>query len=219
MFIDRLRRQETLMKVNGKIITVLVLSLVGTLFSIENSSVQKTVQHCKISDSVKLNVVYIPQNDDKSCATTCVAMVISYYEKLKCKPLDKEIVWKISGTDERAVSKDGNDMKGLTRIADHYGYKSEYCEHMQIDDLEHLLAKGIPVILNIKASQRGLATHAVLVIGYDKNKKIFYINDPVDRKKKILKYSDLESRWMAHLSSPYGMSYQSGFVVYPKNHK
>ena len=52
------------------------------------------------SNNAKLDVVYIPQNDKKSCATTSCAMAISYFEKLKNKPLDKETVWEISGTDE-----------------------------------------------------------------------------------------------------------------------
>lgn len=172
-----------------------------------------------IPNRVKLNVVYIPQNDKKSCATTSIAMAISYYENLNDKPLDQETVWKISGTDENTVYKYGNDMKGLKNIADHYGYKSEYAEHMKITDIQHLLSKGILVMLNIKFKMKDSATHAVLVIGYDKNKKIFYINDPANRQIKVLEYSDLETRWSAYLSSPRGQSHRSGFIVYPKNHE
>ena len=82
---------------------------------------------CKAVDTpirVKWDVVYIPQNDMKSCATTSVAMAISYYERLNDHPLDKETVWNISGTDENTVYKYGNDMEGLKRIADYYGYKT-----------------------------------------------------------------------------------------------
>ena len=96
-------------------------------------------------NGVKLHVPYIPQNDTKSCATTSVAMAISFYEQLQDVPLDKELVWKISGIDEAIISRAGNDMKGLEAV------------------------------------------------------------------------SDLESRWAAHLSSPWGMSHRSGFIVFPKN--
>lgn len=169
-----------------------------------------------VPNRVKLNVVYIPQNDAKSCATTSIAMAISYYENLNETPLDKETVWQISGTDEHTVYKYGNDMEGLKRIADYYGYKSEYVEHMKITDIENLISKGIPVMLNIGDE---VGTHALLVIGYDKNKMILYVNDPAYRHNKVIEYSDLETSWSAHLSSPKGKSQRSGFIVYPKNHE
>jgi len=78
------------------------------------------------------------KNDDYSCATTSLAMAITYLENLD-KPLDKEFVWKISGTDQKDVHKYGNDMEGLKRIANHFGYKSEFLEYMNISDIEHLL--------------------------------------------------------------------------------
>lgn len=184
------------------------------LFKKATSIVKKNLNSSmNILDSVKLNVVYIPQNDAKSCATS-VAMAISHYEDLNDKPLDKETVWNISGTDENAVYELGNDMEGLKRIADYYGYESEYVEHMEIADIESFLSKGILVVLNIKGWTAPV--HAILVIGYDRNKKIFYINDPADKQNKIFKYSDLKTRWSAHLSFPKGNSHQSAFVVYPQ---
>jgi len=184
-------------------------SIIGINMSKENS--------VNTLDRVELNVIYIPQNDNKSCATTSVAMAISYYEKLNNKPLDTETVWEISGTDENTVYKYGNDMGGLERIASYYGYKSEYAEYMTINDLESLLSKGILVVLNIKVNKNESATHALLVTGYDKNDSIFYINDPANGLNKVFEYSDLKSRWSAFLSSPRGMSYRSGFIIYPKN--
>lgn len=167
-------------------------------------------------NEVKLDLLYIPQKPN-TCAATCVAMAISYYEQLKENPLHEETIWKLSGTDKATVARAGNDMEGLNRIAIHYGYKSEYIEHMEFSDVERFLAHGIPVMLNVKSKQSS-ATHAILVIGYDKQKEIFYINDPAQSQYKIVKYSDLESQWSAHLSSPWKTSYRSGFVVYPKNH-
>jgi uncharacterized protein YvpB len=169
-------------------------------------------------NEVRLDVVYIAQNDKNSCATTSVAMVISYYERLKDDPLNKDTVWNISGSDESMIKRYGNDMDGLKRIADHYGYKSKYLEYMELSDVEQFLSKGTPVTLNILFNKQASATHAILVIGYNKNRRIFYINDPSNEQNKILEYSDLESRWSAHLTSPRGMSYRSGFIVYPKNY-
>jgi uncharacterized protein YvpB len=201
-----------------KIMSVIFMSaLTSSFLQSRESSSCEGVQKIKVPSNVKLNVVYIPQNDMKSCATTSVAMVISYYEHLQ-EPLDKEVVWHISGTDEAVISQYGNDMEGLQRISTHYGYQSQYMEHMEISDIKKFLADGVPLVLNITVSKQSSATHAVLVIGYDDYKKLFYINDPANIKTRALTYSDLEDRWSAYLSSPRGMSYRSVFVIYPKKH-
>ena len=166
---------------------------------------------------VKLDIPYIAQNDNYSCATTSLAMAISYYEKLNDKPLDKEFVWKLSNTDEKDVCKYGNDMEGLKNIANYYGYRSEYKEKMEIADVEELLSQGALVILNFQVDNKSSATHAQLVTGYNKNKKIFYINDPANIQNQVLEYSDLQTRWNANLSSPRGQSHRSCFIIYPKN--
>ena len=85
-----------------------------------------------IEPSQTKDVIYIPQNDRKSCATTSLAMAITYYEKRNDHPLDKEAVWRISETDEKAVYQYGNDMDGLKKIANHFGYQSEFVEQMTI---------------------------------------------------------------------------------------
>jgi uncharacterized protein YvpB len=171
----------------------------------------------RAASEVRLDVAYIPQNDTKSCATTSVAMIVSYYEHLDM-PLDKEAVWAISGTDEAVVGQYGNDMEGLQRIATHYEYKSEYIENMEIQDVEHFLSSGMPVMLNITLDKQTTTTHAILVVGFNKSKNIFYINDPANAQNKILEYSDLTTKWFAYLSFPRKRSYRSGFVVYPKNY-
>jgi hypothetical protein len=175
--------------------------------------------HCPVEqlpNQIKINVVYIPQNDHKSCATTSVAMAISHYEGLDNQPLDKEIIWKMSGTDEDTAINYGNDMAGLERIAKHYGYKSEYADNLTFYDLEFLLSKGILVVVNIKEKKPGSAFHAVLLTGYDRVKKSFYIEDPANASNQEMSYGDLAFRWIAYLSYPRGMSYRSGFIIYPK---
>lgn len=177
-----------------------------------------------IPDKVKFDVVHINQNDKKSCATTSVAMAISYYENLNDNPLNKETVWKISGSNEYITCTYGADMNGLKRITDYYGYKGKFAENMNITDIENLLSQGILIMLNIREIKNdffdrplNFPSHAVLVVGYDKNKKILYINDPANKQNKVLSYYDLENRWSAHLSSPkYMLFHNSGFIIYPK---
>jgi len=83
---------------------------------------------------------HIFQNDHKSCATTSVAIAVSYFLGLTDAPLDKDIVWKISVTKEETIVKSGNDMNGLQKITDFYGLKGEYKNNISIIDLKYLLA-------------------------------------------------------------------------------
>lgn len=162
---------------------------------------------------VRHAVVNIAQNDDYSCATTSTAMAISYFDKLTT-PINKDTAFKISGSSIDTIHNAGNDMGGLKNIANYYGYKSEYVANMSLDMLENLLAANALIVLNIKAGDTGSATHAVLATGYNKNLRKIYVNDPLLRIAEF-DYTYLESRWSADLSNPSGMSYKSGFVIYP----
>ncbi len=164
-------------------------------------------------ESVKHDVLHISQNDGYSCATTSTAMAISYYEKLPF-PISKNTAWDISGTRIDAVTRYGNDMNGLKKIADHYRYKSEYANNLSIETLEYLLSKNVLVVLNIKAKDQGPGSHAVLATGYSKPDSKIYISDP-DGRIKEFDYKHLERRWSASLSDPPGMSFRSGFIIYP----
>ena len=199
------------------LINVLIISCNVSASTIKGIEIPSPV-YVKTPNYIKTNVVHISQNDHNSCATTAAAMIVSHYEGLDKKPLDKEAAWNISGTKEKAVLTYGNDMDGLKRIATHYGYKSEYVEQLTVYDLEYLLSQGIFIIINVKAKKTGLATHALLVTGYNKRKKRFFINNPANKNNNNLNYSDLNACWAANLSTPRGMSYRSGFIIYPKTY-
>lgn len=163
---------------------------------------------------VKLDVIHILQRDDYSCAPTSVAMAISYFEKTT---LDKNEVWKISQSSISKVQTYGNDMEGLTRIAKHYGYESQFLEGLSIDDLEELLSKGIPVVINLLRPNGKNIAHAVLVVGFDRKKQTLFINDPARSVVgKSITYKKLNELWSAHLSRPNRWAFRSGFIVYPK---
>ncbi len=99
-------------------------------------------------------------------------------ERAQCYKVkgNKNKVWKISDSSISDVKDYGNDMNGLKKVADQYGYVSKFREKMSINDIEKYLSNGIPVIINILQPQKTCATHAVLVVGYDRNKKILFIN-------------------------------------------
>lgn len=160
----------------------------------------------------RLAVPYIEQRDDYSCATTSAAMVISYYEH---QMLDKDKVWLISGSNVQDVKNYGNDMDGLKKVADHYGYKSEFKENLSLTDLGKYISEDTPVIINLLQEVGLPYTHSVLVIGCNSKDKIFYLHDPAytvvgER----ISYQALSKRWSSHLSKPRKLAVQSGFLVY-----
>ncbi|MGA3288162.1 MAG: C39 family peptidase [Bacteroidota bacterium] len=183
----------------------------------KNTTTVPDLKESELPDHVYINVVQIPQNDNYSCATTSVAMAISHFEGLDSTPLDQDSIWVLSGADSTMIRTQGNDMNALERITKHYGYQSKYTENLTDYDLELFLSKGILVVINFRPNVSGNNTHAVLVIGYDRSLKTFYVNDPAKKTPGTLfSYSDLEQRWTAWLSSPRVLSNHSGFIIYPK---
>lgn len=170
------------------------------------------------SNDFKLDVPQIYQLDDYSCATTSAAMVISYFSN---KTLDKDKVWDISGLNISNIKNYGNDMNGLKKVADFYGYESIFKESMSISDLEHLIYSGIPVIINILQKKNLQLTHAVVLVGYDKKRGVFFVNDPAEFIiGKEINYNKLNDLWTASVkginATNYNISYKSGFIIYPK---
>ena len=139
-------------------------------------------------------------------------MAISFYQG---EEVDPHQAWALSGSNAEGVAKEGNDMKGLERLASHYGFSSEYAENLSVEKLEYLLSKHVLVVLNIKAHNTGSATHAILATGYDRIRGVIFVSDPANVLTEMT-FNELNSRWSAHLSPPYGMSYRSGFILYPK---
>jgi hypothetical protein len=193
-----------------------------TLISCAGTSTVKGIavpglNEIELPDHITINVVQIPQHNNYSCATTSVAMAISHFEGLDLTPLDQDAVFALSGADINTLRNIGNDMRALARITNHYGYQSEYASNMTFHDLEFLLSKGILVVINIKRNVLDSYSHAVLLTGYDRVQKVFYFNDPATRNPgSKLSYSDLDRQWFAQLSSPSGLSINSGFIIYPK---
>ena len=191
----------------------LMLLIVGLLCGCNSSLKHITLPEKYIEtlpETVKLDVPHIPQNDRYSCATTSLAMVMSYYDK---KRYEKSDVWDASGSLVSAVTKNGNDMAGLKRAAEHFGFtRYEFATGLSIDSVKYLVSKHIPVIINIKNFHRN-SYHAVVITGYDKEG--FFIADPANYTYSKT-YAAVNAHWQAKLSSPRGEVYKSGFIVYPK---
>ncbi len=169
---------------------------------------QKDIDAIPAYHAIKLT--RIPQNDDYSCATTSLAMIISYYQNL-AEPLDKEYIWNLSGTDISRVRKYGNDISGLNAVAKKYQYAYSFEQNMTYDKLRYYISKNMPVIVFINFDERH--THATLLTGYDKGKKIYFMTDP-SSDETIMRESFLDNHWTAWLSNPRTDSFRAGYVLY-----
>lgn len=163
-----------------------------------------------IPNECKIDLLRIPQNDDYSCATTSLDMIISYYAKT-AKPIDKDYIWGLSQTNKDQVRKYGNDITGLDRIADHYKYKHIFRQGMSFDELRYYISINTPVIVFIHFDKEH--THATLINGYDVQKRIFYVLDP-SVEETIMPESFLEEHWSALLSNPKTESYRAGYILF-----
>ena len=164
-----------------------------------------------LPESSKIDIPHILQRDRYSCATTSLAMVISYYDKTNYSKID---FWEASKSRINDVRSYGNDMAGLKRAAEHYGYtKYDLMMVFNKEKIKFLISEGIPVIVNIRNFFKN-SYHAVVVNGYDKDG--FFITDPASSYEYKKSYEKFNAHWYANLSSPKGKHKKTAFIVYPK---
>ncbi len=168
----------------------------------------------KIPEEVNYPVKIIPQNDNYSCGTTSVAMAISYFENPTINTINKDYVWKISGSSIDIARKKGFELKGFENIVTEYNYKYDFYENITFDELEYLLANNALVVIFIRMDKQSI--HAVLVKGYNRKEQIFYVNDPSEYIQ-TLTYEFLNTNWNAEFADLHKRTNRSGFVIYPKS--
>lgn len=192
---------------------VLTVTLVTCCSCSKNARFLAEVNPSNVPKVVVHDVVRIPQNDNYSCATTSLAMAITFYEGRKGNPIDKDTAWAISGSDIQTIRTQGNDMYGLERLANHYGYFGEFMSNLTIPQLKYILARDVLAVLNIRVS--ATMSHAILATGYNRDDEILYVADPASVRS-VMKYSEVGNRWSATLSAPRGLASRSAFLIFPK---
>ncbi len=164
-----------------------------------------------IPDKVMLDIKSQYQTNNYTCATESLRMAIKYATNNEVI-LSEEEVWHLTGTKIEAAQKFGNDMKGLGRVCKKYSVKYKFLNKMNIDVIQYYLAHQNPVILNIRPDPNQNYTHALLAVGYDKNARTIYVNDPANVVSQY-SYDELNKRWDAWLYRPNIHSEQSGFII------
>lgn len=127
--------------------------------------------------SIILDIPYFSQrnnqyNPDGSCSTTCIAMVLKYYDVQRRwgghTQFEDEIYQYF--LDNRLTIGSPNDM---VKCIENYGVTDNYNSYGTIESVKEHLAKGNPVITHGYFTNVG---HLVTLIGY--NEKGFFVNDP-----------------------------------------
>ena len=197
----------------GNIARVVNGLLIITFFLFASGCTSKTARipdNDNIPEKAHLDVPLVQQRDNYSCATTSLAMVMSFYDK---KIYDPKEVWKASGSSSNDVLRFGNDMFGLKKAAKAYGFTEfEFRNNISTDEIRRYIAHGVPVVVNIR-DFFGNTSHAVVVIGYDKDD--LYIRDPSKSFIYRKKYQYFKDNWWANLTYPKGRYKQSAFILFP----
>jgi len=194
----------------------LILLLVVWQISELNSISFRNINRDNIPEKSFNDVVLITPNDTYSCATTSLAMIISEYLGMHNNPLDKDLVWGYSGSSISTIKSLGNDLEGLYRICNKFGIRYEFIQNLENYEVEYLLSKRIYLVAFVRIND--YQTHAITLTGYDKNRQIYYANDPSGQKA-IIPYDIMDKYWNAMLSHPRILSDHGALVVYPKNVK
>lgn len=166
----------------------------------------------KLPNEVNIPVQIILKDDSYSCATTSVAMAISYLNQNN-QLLDKDAVWNISGSSIDIATKRGFELEGLITIAVHYNYQYDFYENLLFNEMEYLLSNGALIVIFIRVDRRKI--HAVLVKGFNRDSKIFYINDSSEYITE-LSYDFLNKNWNTDFADLHRIVNRAGFVLYPK---
>lgn len=127
-----------------------------------------------------------PLKQTKSyCGPYCLKLIFDYYG------LNVEIkeIAKISKTVVKE-SNSGTSPQNMVVAAKHFGFKAKYKENSSIKEIEKLIKKGIPVIVNWFSDYEG---HYSIVADIDKTG--LYIIDPEYGKKVFMKWSHFEKVW------------------------
>ncbi|MDQ2091345.1 C39 family peptidase [Marimonas arenosa] len=151
---------------------------------------------------VFLSVPHIKQGRDL-CVPTSSAMVLAYYGEKHDPRVLKAYAENHKLPENRNSYTLWNDMKVALRKIGHNwptkAYpKTEAGFRAGLRDIKRQLRKGRPVMIDVDFE--GVEGHTFVVMGYDDEKQIVYIRDPMTSgtKSRILSYSKLREDWHNH---------------------
>jgi len=156
----------------------------------------------ELAQNVYLNVPYVKQ-DENYCGPASLAMVLKYYgQDVNQVELGQGI-----------VGEDGVSTTDLLQKAIDLGFNAE-AYSCPIENLFYYVSQNIPVMVRI-VNNAGTNGHFVIVIGYDIDSKMIYVNDPGIYKNTELSFSEFKNIWNVRTLSEDNNSWNQMVVVRP----
>lgn len=153
-----------------------------TIHSDEESSGVKI----KPGDRIITGVPFIKQTDNKYCGPAALATVMEYYGD----NIDQQVIAKSVYTPEL----NGSLISDMRSYASERGYVSK-TRSSNTGELQKVINDNNPAIILIDRGKWKVSIpHYYVVYGYNKNEKVFIINDGNDKARRI-SYEKLKSEW------------------------
>lgn len=142
---------------------------------------------------ILLDVPFVAQKKN-GCGAAAIAMVLSYWNE-NGYPVDEES----RNVDEilkKLFSKeyDGIRASDIERYFQQHRYRA-FVFRGNIEDLQHHLSNGRPLVLALQQNQKAGLHHFVVATGISSDKSIILINDPAQRKLLKIDRDEFEKSW------------------------
>lgn len=178
-------------------ITVLIFFFVTGILSAQNFNKSKTIEenksHIPVTNTqrkVILNVEFMKQGN-MGCSRTSFAMVMHYY--------DPSITLEMVELDALKATDGGSYNNFMALLAEQYGFKT-HAFPGTIDGLIQLLKLGKPVIVaQYPSLSEKKSNHDRIVVGFDQDKEILFVNDPSVGENIPYSYEKFMSLWESNV--------------------
>jgi hypothetical protein len=148
-----------------------------------------------LAESMTLNVPYVSQTSEPVCVSASVTMILQY--------------WGVKTTLHDVLGKIGLPPITLDRIqnaVESYGLDFQYISYSNIQQVEHWIDRGVPVMVQQVFSEDDLSGHMRIVVGYDDSQGVLFVNDGVYGPEYVISYARFATLWQDLIK-----------YVYPRN--
>ncbi len=147
------------------------------------------------SANVWIDVPFVKQAPE-ACGAATLAMVMRYWAQQQGREFDRrsdpEFIF------AQLHSRDGHGIYAskMKSYLDRQGFQT-FVFGGTWDDLKQHIAKGRPLIVELRPLRNGDALHYVVVAGIDEPQQLVIFNDPADRQLAKLDRTSFEKEWKA----------------------
>lgn len=154
-----------------------------------------TVMPAAGSEGIWLDVPFVKQPKD-GCGAASIAMVMQYWLKQQGRPINgsaeaTEIQRILYAPEARGIHASAMQLYFRQNGFSAFSFSGEW------NDVEQHLQRGRPLIVALDASAGAAASHYVVIVGFDRVRRMLLLNDPARRKLLKQDRADFEKQWKA----------------------